>query len=325
MVRTDGERQSKQEIRPALLSDRCRRKVGASNVAISIDRSVGVGSLVIGLIGTGIVVLWPEKRWLGWVFLALAFLILLIAIVWALAVRHARKELQQHNSSLSIMPPIEQRSTQMANPHNEFNAKNEFSPKIEIHQNQGHAKTAMAAPKSFAEPHIEFTNPALGLYVVDAFNRLQPVDTDPNAMVMLARFYYKPERKVPPYLDVKALISIADEEGNPIKARYDGVWDGYYDSASIRFGTAETRSLVVALLPPPHINERDSIVTWGFGARLDGPRFNILSGFVPDKNVLFGGEFRLTIELVGKHRHEVVLHTTLNFRLNVRQQFMELV
>jgi hypothetical protein len=285
---------------------------------MSIDRAVGIGGVSIGLIGTGIVALWPDKRWLGWVLIGVGGLIAIVSIVWALAIRHARKQFKS--------PPVGEKIasaslTQIANAHSEFNPKNEFSPKIEIHQNQSQAPTG-PAPRTFAQPHIEFTNPALGMYVVDAFNRLQRVNTDPNTMVMLARFYYKPERNVPPYLFVKAHISIADAQGNPIKARYDGVWDGHYDSATIRFGTAETYSLVVALLPPPHINERDSIVTWGFGSSSDGLA---LSGFVSDSNVLISEEFRLTIELVGKHQHDVVLHTSLNFRLNVGEQFMELI
>lgn len=41
---------------------------------------------MIGLVGTGIVVLWPGKRWLGVVFVALGLLIGLVAIVvWAVA------------------------------------------------------------------------------------------------------------------------------------------------------------------------------------------------------------------------------------------------
>jgi hypothetical protein len=52
----------------------------------SLDRTIGVGGIVITLVGTGIVVLWPNKRWLGGLFIALGAAIALVAIVvWALA------------------------------------------------------------------------------------------------------------------------------------------------------------------------------------------------------------------------------------------------
>ncbi len=53
-------------------------------MTVSVDRTIGIGGIVIGLIGTGIVILWPNKRWLGWAFIALGLLIALVAIaMWA--------------------------------------------------------------------------------------------------------------------------------------------------------------------------------------------------------------------------------------------------
>jgi len=52
----------------------------------SLDRTIGVGGIVIGLVGSGIVVLWPNKRWLGWVLIAVGLIIGLVAIaVWVIA------------------------------------------------------------------------------------------------------------------------------------------------------------------------------------------------------------------------------------------------
>lgn len=69
-----------------------------------IDRTVAVGGVIVGLVGTGIVVLWPEKRWLGWVFIGLGLVIALISIVWTLAVSHARREFNQSHSKFAAMP-----------------------------------------------------------------------------------------------------------------------------------------------------------------------------------------------------------------------------
>jgi hypothetical protein len=67
-------------------------------VALSIDRAVGVGGITVGLIGSGIVVVWPDKRWLGWIVIGLGLLIAAFAVVWALAGWHARKEFERDRS-----------------------------------------------------------------------------------------------------------------------------------------------------------------------------------------------------------------------------------
>jgi hypothetical protein len=284
-------------------------------VSLSIDRAVGVGGVTVGLIGSGIVVLWPDKRWLGWVLIGLGLLIAAFAVVWALARWQARKEFERELPIASISP-VRQQLNQTASPHNE--QRNEFSPKIEIHQNQAQVQPTVE-PRSFSEPHIEFTNPLIAPRTIDAWGRLQVANGPPTVDVMLARFYFKPERSVPPYLFLKAHLSIADEEHVPIKARYDGTWDGHSDSSFIRLGTAQTGVLVVALLPPANHNEGESILTWGFeGLSADG-------GFASDNAMLRGREFFLTIELVGKYQSDVVLHESLNFSLNVNRRSMALI
>lgn len=52
----------------------------------SLDRTIGIGGIVIGLVGSGIVVLWPDKRWLGSVLIAVGLIIGLVALaVWVIA------------------------------------------------------------------------------------------------------------------------------------------------------------------------------------------------------------------------------------------------
>lgn len=215
----------------------------------------------MSLVSSGVLYLWPDKPWLGYGGIGLGLLVFLLAATWEIARHFVRKEYENHHSVTGI--PTQQ-LTQTANPRNEFN------PKIEIHHNQAQAVGQAPPKRTFANPHIEFTNPFIGPREIDAWGCLRTATTSPNVEVMLARFYYKPERNVPPFLFVKAHISIANADHVPIKARYDATWDEECDSASIRLGTAETGVVVVALLPPPEHNEGESILTWGFGSNKDG-------------------------------------------------------
>ena len=45
---------------------------------IGFDRRLGLGGLVVGVIGVGITILWPDAKWLGWLFLLAAGIILCI-------------------------------------------------------------------------------------------------------------------------------------------------------------------------------------------------------------------------------------------------------
>ena len=266
------------------------------------------------LAGTGIVVLWPDKRWLGWIFLSAAGLVALIGIVWAVARWHARKEFEREHSSklpTATSPPIQQQAYAEA-----------LSGGIHIpisvgtiQQNAENVKQIQEtlAKQSFAQPHIEFTNPEIRPRWISTFNSLVKenpelhLDRENALSVLLARFYYKPEPDVPPAIKVTAQIAIADATGKPIKARYDGTWDELSDSEYRHFTTAQTRSLVVALMPiTPDVR---GIRTWGFG--------RIADRFYPDAEALSGEVFILAIELIGKCNNEVVLHQPLKFKLTI--------
>jgi uncharacterized protein (DUF58 family) len=125
---------------------------------MSIDRAIGVGGVSIGLIGTGIVALRPDKRWLGWAFIALGLLIALFAIVWAAAVRHARKELEKtqkkdawrRNAEVIMTPQMAQTGI-------------DFKPHIEVNpvfnQTQSQVQEPSTAPTNdTVEAEIECTD-----------------------------------------------------------------------------------------------------------------------------------------------------------------------
>jgi hypothetical protein len=75
-------------------------------------------SMILGLIGVGIQLLWPEKRWIGWIFIGLALVIAVGVALWALAQRLA---LQNHPSSFPDSRPVEQTVKNVGNPKIEVN------------------------------------------------------------------------------------------------------------------------------------------------------------------------------------------------------------
>lgn len=131
---------------------------------------------------------------------------------------------------------------------------------------------------------------------------------EPDAVevqVMLARFYYKPDPGVPSTIYVKAHIAIADANGVPIYARYDAVWDDELESEYKEFDTADTHELLIALLSP----EKNAIGTVEHRSRKHT--------FKPETHMFEGTEFRLRVELIGKHRNETVLNKALDFGIGL--------
>ena len=53
----------------------------------------GVG-VILGLIGTGIQLRWPEQKWLGTAFLIAAGLVTFALIIWILARWHTQREVE---------------------------------------------------------------------------------------------------------------------------------------------------------------------------------------------------------------------------------------
>ncbi len=283
----------------------------------SIGATVGIA---IGLIGLGFQWKYPDQGWLGkWVAI-FGFAILAVTLV-AYISRWLTIKKYERERPLASVHPVQQRLTQTANPHNEFNPTLNIS--VPVLQNQ----TVAGQPdRTFEPPDIEFTNslvvdrwihPELGL--IDE----KPVPDFPfgsseslEVQVMLARFYYKPDRDVPETIYVKAHIAIADASGKPIHARYDAVWDQEPESEYKTFDTAKTHGLIVALVSADA--DPKSMSTFEYRER--GSEFD------PDSHRFEGTEFRLRLELIGKHYDQRVLYKAFDFGLGlVPKPWMKLI
>jgi hypothetical protein len=246
------------------------------------------------------------------VFIALGAMIAAFAIGWAIAIRYAKTH--AHSGELQrIPPPTAHAEAIRGGIHIPINVGT-----IQQNAEQKAEKAVQAkVERQFAPPHMEFVNGTTAPQGMDNYGCLKRVTSYEGAATsILARFYYKPEVNVPPSIDVKAHISIANSLGTPLKTRYDGTWEGECDTEYMSFGTAETHALLVALVPPLDADESKEIVTWGFGLSKDG--------FQPDTAILEGNDFLLTVDLVGKYFNDVVLQASFNLKLNVKRRVFDL-
>jgi hypothetical protein len=166
-----------------------------------------------------------------------------------------------------------------------------------------------------ATPDVEFTTAE----VVDAWlsdcsldREKPPYAPSVEVRAMLANFYYKPEQGVPPFIDLKAHLSIADASGKPMKTRYNAVWDIGQEAEYKRFDTADIDDLIIALLLPDA-----GIATFEHKWRN--------SNFRPESVPLLGSEFCFQLDLIGKYQNETVMNKTMKFTLNTDPPKMELV
>jgi|SRR5215213_6588392 len=176
--------------------------------------------------------------------------------------------------------------------------------------------TAQSVPAEIAATSFEFTN----FLIVDRWLSIgtpgltsdKPDGRDAEILkypVMLARFYYKPARDVPPMVYVKVHIAIADFEGAPIQPRYDAVWDESSENEYKGFSTAATHALAIALLPK---EPGMLLCTYQYGFKSE--RFSPVFDTVPGK------EFVFQLELIGKVNKVTVMNARMRFSLSLEPQ-----
>jgi hypothetical protein len=77
---------------------------------MSNTKTVGIGEavgLILGLIGMGIQMRWPEQRWLGWIFISAGIAIGFGIILWVVAQRFALREFTQSTITQSPAFPTQ--------------------------------------------------------------------------------------------------------------------------------------------------------------------------------------------------------------------------
>ena len=295
------------------------------SMAVSIDRTVGVGGVTVGLIGTGIVVLWPDKRWLGWVFIALGFLIAVLAIVWTLAVYYTRRELEADQKKPAWIREAELINAPITNTNNPIFAP-VFAPSFNQSQAQTQEQSVTPTPAipQTAESEIECTDCYFGEAHLSGSNRLSnysdgiPIgESGGGCNVAQAKFYLKPIPGSEPSMELRTRLIFYDATGShPIRRVSDGVWRETVNFIHMPLSTGDTRTLVVAVEAP-----NVGFGTYEYAERHIGRRrFNREGIFThilsPKIEPLSGDDLTVQVFLTGKSAGDVTLNQEFWFRLS---------
>lgn len=277
---------------------------------MSIDRAVGVGGVSVGLIGTGIVVLWPDKRWLGWVFIAVGSGIGVLAVVWALARWHTQREFEnRHSSTPPVLLPAQQ-LTQSPTINNSptinvgpFTQSNQSEPRLET--------------KEAVRPEVECTD----CYFVDAaLSSRNALDSDGGqpCEVAQADFYLKPIPESDPWIELRTQFVFYNQRGGRLKRVADGVWREQGHVIQMPLNIGDTKRLVIALT----VGTDASFSAYEYGQQHTGrPRFlttgEVLHHVLAPKLVpLEASDLTVQVCLIGKYMNQLRLNQEFWFGLS---------
>jgi cell envelope opacity-associated protein A len=276
-------------------------------MALSIDRSVGVGSAVIGLIGTGMVVLWPEKRWFGWLFLAVALLIASGTIIWALARRQVIKEYERERPLAASNPAQQMTQTGI-----------DFKPHIEVNPvfNQTHSQEQPIAEATAVQAELE-CNECYFVQGILSPSNLLVNDAGIHCMIAQADFYLKPIPGSDPWIELRTQLVFYDQNGNErLKRVSDGVWRETVNFIQMPLNTGDTRRLVIAL-------DLGNVGFNGYQYAVRHPgrhRFTTEGVFThilaPEVIPLKADELTVQVLLSGKYNDRVTLNKEVWFKLS---------
>lgn len=215
-------------------------------------------------------------------------------------------------------------------PHNEFNPT--LIVNVPVSQTQQQAKReseqVSAARQALAkQPVLEYKGSRLIKRPIDLENNtLGDRDYEDrelgqgfrNVIVALAKFYYRPDVGVDPWLSVRAHIEFRDEDGYVAAAVDDAMWHKEDDKYK-EFNTGDSHYLIVALIP---IGSKDMVLTYEHNLESHDGVFTKTGGFVTERLVpeirnIQGKEFKFSVELIGKRLNQVIVTKKFNFRLTL--------
>ena len=222
-------------------------------MALSVDRVIGVGGLVLTLIGSGIAVVWPDKR-LGWIFIAAGLLIFLFAVVWVVARWHARKEFEREQQA--NRPPLgnQAQTTEVAHGGIHVNVGT-ISQNADQHSVVAEHESPKAIEPIVIERGLAQIEPTkVDRYTGEVANLYRANSYDSNnsladGEVAFAKFRRDDDAPVA-WIDAKASIEFLNSK-NELLYRVDKAYwwqkeDHHYDVASFRLG--DTPKMIVALI-----------------------------------------------------------------------------
>lgn len=221
-------------------------------MALSIDRAVGVGGVVITLIGSGVAVLWPNRR-LGWIFTGAGLFVFVLAMVWMLAKWQARKELEKERAPVgAAVPAPSQHLTQTANPHDEFNPQNVVNVHVPVSQAQSQHQT-QSQGQTVQHVNLDFEAVRVNLdgVRIDPWFEIMNFPTDENSFqcqAAIVQIRRNLDDASIDWIDIRYRVELRAPGKAPILIN-EGRWLGKCRGVRhCSFSIHETRTLAVALV-----------------------------------------------------------------------------
>jgi hypothetical protein len=223
-------------------------------MAISIDRAVGVGGVSVSLIGTGIVVLWPDKRWLGWVFIGLGMFIAVLAMVWALARWHTRQEFERKDQNL--LQPLAKPAAHVEATHGGVHVNvGTISQHADQHSSIPEPQPQQNIQRVLIEPGLaQIEHTKTDRYTGEVANLYRSTSDDPDNIlvdtdVAFAKFRRDDDSPVPS-VKAKATIEFLNPKGESCFTVDRAYWWAKDDEhgTGAWFGAGDTQKMIIALV-----------------------------------------------------------------------------